>query len=544
MAGPTVNGNNPKTNSESTTSAERRVDVLESTILALKESNELLRKRLEETVEKKWFWPRFMFFIVTTIFTGFFGANLYTQYVNMGGLDVATDNLRTAIDLSKTDMKTVKDEMHEVRTESVKKLDQLRDSIMENEVLAHKLLTMITLGRSYLIEQRAPKVSLGIANRAAAMFENKLNESASDGRKTAVLEQIGPLIYGLKAESAWQSSDIDNLTTAVDGLAQSCGKGTACDFVERTRYEGLLALMRANELSDPARSVERKVQLMVAAESFRSVLADSDGHDWAIVLRGITLLDWGDATSAEDSFSKLVKRYPKEVLDRMPSDVRARVELAVAGEYLAKIAMKSDMSVSPDFQCNIEVGAIGVSEATEVVKCLTSLIKRRTEINPESRQANYFGLFAAKIIASIENASQLGNCGKSECVGCAPSATQSTAWHSLSDSISADIKIRFGLRDQIDLPPLSRDPKLARVDANGKHTMVRVKLITEQRTKTVNENGATIEKTYEVEVPYQEEIEFSDASAITEDRYIAFDQSQFANQSLVAPPAPAETSGN
>jgi hypothetical protein len=531
-------------------------EIIKAAITALTSSNSLLQQRLDEVVNKKWLPIMTLAGTLGAVMIGFLGVNLYTQYVNMGGLDVATRNLndertRTADEIKKLKESTAKEltelrkettddvvrlktstegELRKLRndnefasTEKFTKVSQEVNALLDADIKAHKLLASVTVGRWYLVEQKAPAASLKLSQQICEEYEEYQNKIEPNKAYTQVVNEVGPLIYGLKAESAWQSDSISDLESALSGLRNACrNSNRQCDFVERSRYEGLLSIMKANQLMDPMRIADRRMYLAEVDEHLSKVLEDSDGHEWAIVLRGVALLDFGDATQASQTFGQLVKRYTTDKLRRMPPDVRARVEVATAGEYLAKLSMESQPKLSPDFKCDIEIGSIGDMEAKQIALCLESITRRRKDYVEDPRMCNTFGLFAARLLGAIETSARLAPCSTptQACVGCGSSVDSTkNPWIPLRDLVSQELKDRFQLDNLIDLPPLSRDSKLGRkTDAGILMKSVQISKTTQTSERIVDGRSRTV--SMEVENPEYKYKIYKDQSLIVEAHYI------------------------
>lgn len=214
-------------------------------------------------------------------------------------------------------------------------------------------------------------------------------------------------------------------------------------------------------------------------------------------------------------------------LRRMPPDVRARVEVATAGEYLARLAMKSQPKLSPDFKCDIEIGSIGDMQAKQIALCLESITRRRKDYIEDSRMCNTFGLFAARLLGAIETSARLAPCPTptQACIGCGGSADATKSpWVPLRDLVPQELKNRFQLNNMIDLPPISRDSKLGRkTDAGIVMKSVQIRKSTEQVERIVDGQSKTF--TIEVEYPEFNFKIYKDESLIVEAHYIELSDS-------------------
>ncbi|MEL6107426.1 MAG: hypothetical protein AAFU85_15405, partial [Planctomycetota bacterium] len=245
---------------------------------------------------------------------------------------------------------------------SIEQIQTFKVRLLDSNVTANKLLTEIGVGQSYLYQRHSPKDALSYAKRAEDTYDDFIKRTPLEptAEKDAVqsidvIKQIGPLLFSLLAEAAWQSENLLELEKASSRLSNMCdGSGEDCWRIEYERFAALAELSRAVKLVDVDRTDDRRRKMEVALSRFekfgelvtqgKSEAQESNPRAVSLMFSGLISLDLRDEHTAKDAFEKLASFAGKD-RERLPTDVRSRIDLSIAFHWLCKILCEEKLDV-------------------------------------------------------------------------------------------------------------------------------------------------------------------------------------------------------
>jgi tetratricopeptide (TPR) repeat protein len=368
---------------------------------------------------------------------------------------------------------------------------------------ALKVAMLIDFAQDQLSYKQNPQRAWDYASRAETTLSGARANFAKDDPLGISLDKLAPAIYSMKAQCAWKLGDMDKVEAAAKAAIDAAKDLTSADALEANYYMGLSELKRAID-EDAARG-GRQALISAAINSLQKAAEGKNqlhtgGHPQLFLVAA--LAEAGRYRTAIDEADSFLADFPKasEERKRLDKELQAQIALATTWRAIAEFCKNNGGSLEIP-SCGMDVGAIGTREGELFDMLLEQFVRFKNERVRHPITALELGYYCADMMGAIRTASQSAGCGGAP-GGDAPQ----------------DVAERYNFE-----VPFSTDESLGFI-RDGVLAMKYVEYHNEERTRTREVDGQTIDETYTVKLHHVVECEIDDEERpIPSRRYIPYD---------------------